>query len=530
MRQIFTGGQAWSPGLGLFQGVLVEDGRIIAIGPDALNQSADEVVDLGNSFLMPSFGDGHAHPIFAGREAAGPKVNGLQSVKEIQEAVRIFAQANPETPWIIGGAYEAAIISGGDFDTHWLDEVVSDRPVVLHAVDHHTIWVNSKALEIAGITSATTDPAGGSIARRADGSPKGTLREPEAFALILDHSPKNTIESDVRAIKYACQQFLKSGVTYANDSWLEKGMAEAYLAAVKSGDLAIDMNISFLASPGEWRTALLNIEKLTAEFEPYASQVNARSVKFLGDGALSSGTAALLEPYLDQPGFSGLKIWDDAELFEAVTEFDKRGYQIHIHAIGDAAIRQALDAFEYMQAKNPARDRRPVLVHAQLIDSTDLPRVSKLGVIANMQPLWMYLDPMNKELILPRIGSERNNRQYQLRTLVNSGATVAFGSDWPVTSEVPLEAIHIPVHRTLNSDGEPWSPEEAISIEESLTFYTASVAYQNFRERDLGKLEPGYKSDFIILDKSPLFHSDAKIIAVYKNGELVNAYKSWQQN
>ena len=530
MRQIFRGGQAWSPGRGHFSGLLIEGSRIIETGPTALQLQADLITELNGAFVMPAFGDGHAHPIFGGREAAGPKVNGLQSVAEIQEAVQVFASENSDLPWIIGGAYEAAIIEGGDFDAHWLDQVVSDRPVVLHAVDHHTIWVNSKALEIAGITSSTPDPMGGTIARRADGSPKGTLREPEAFALVLNHSPKHTIESDVRAIKYACNQYLKSGVTYANDSWLEEGMAEAYLAAVKSGDLTIDMNISFLASPGEWRDSLPNIEKLTAEFEPYASQVNARSVKFLGDGALSSGTAALLEPYLDQPGFSGLKIWDDAELFEAVTEFDKRGYQIHIHAIGDAAIRQALDAFEYTQAKSPARDRRPVLVHAQLIDSADLPRISKLGVIANMQPLWMYLDPMNKELILPRIGAERNNRQYQLRTLVDSGATVAFGSDWPVTSEVPLEAIHIPVHRAINSGGEPWSPEEAISIEESLTFYTASVAYQNFRERDLGKLEPGYKADFIILDKSPLLHSDAKIIAVYKNGELVNAYKSWQQN
>ncbi|CAB5010885.1 unannotated protein [freshwater metagenome] len=518
MRQIFRGGQAWSPGRGLFQGLLIEDGRIIAVGDDALYQSADEVIDLGESFLMPSFGDGHAHPIFAGREAAGPKVNGLQNVNEIQEAVRIFAQANPETPWIIGGAYEAAIISGGDFDAHWLDEIVSDRPVVLHAVDHHTIWVNSKALEIAGITSATTDPAGGSIARRADGSPKGTLREPEAFALILDYSPKNSIESDVRAIKYACQQYLKSGVTYANDSWLEEGMAEAYLAAVKSGDLTIDMNISFLANPGEWKKNLSKIESLVSEFEPYKEQVNAKSVKFLGDGALSSGTAALLQPYDDQPGFSGLKIWEDAELFAAVKEFDARGFQIHIHAIGDAAIRQALDAFEYMQNHNSSWDRRPVLVHAQLISPEDMPRIAALGVIANMQPLWMYLDPMNKELILPRIGEARNNQQYQLRTLVDSGARIAFGSDWPVTSEVPLEALFVPVTRLGASGGAPWNPEQAITVEESLTFYTAAVAYQNFRENEIGKLEVGFKADFVVLDKSPFKSSDVKISSVYKSG------------
>jgi len=278
------------------------------------------------------------------------------------------------------------------------------------------------------------------------------------------------------------------------------------------------MNISFLANPGEWRNNLAKIEALAAEFEPYKEQVNAKSIKFLGDGALSSGTAALLQPYDDQPGFSGLKIWEDAELFAAVKEFDARGFQIHIHAIGDAAIRQALDAFEYMQRENSSWDRRPVLVHAQLISPEDMPRIAALGVIANMQPLWMYLDPMNKELILPRIGEARNNQQYQLRTLVNSGARIAFGSDWPVTSEVPLEALFVPVNRVGASGGTPWSPEEAITIEESMTFYTSAVAYQNFRENELGKLEAGYNADFIILNKSPLKNLDVKIVDVYKSG------------
>jgi len=229
----------------------------------------------------------------------------------------------------------------------------------------------------------------------------------------------------------------------------------------------------------------------------------------------------LLEPYLDQPDFSGLKIWSDVELTAAVKEFDARGFQIHIHAIGDAAIRQALDAFEAMARVNPKWDRRPVLVHAQLISPEDLPRFEELEVIANMQPLWMYLDPMNKELILPRIGADRNNLQYQLRTLVNSGATIAFGSDWPVTSEVPLEALFVPVDRNGPSGGEVWSPQEAITIEESLQFYTTNVAYQNFRENELGKLEVGYKADFVLLNASPFESKELVIDSVYKNGKLV---------
>lgn len=522
MRHLFRGGQAWSAGAGLFSGLLVAGDRIVAVGHEALNHEADLITEIGDGFIVPAFGDGHAHPIFAGREAAGPIVTGLKTLQEIQSAVQLFAKNNPNLPWIIGGAYEAAIIESGDFDATWLDEVVRDRPVVLHAVDHHTIWVNSIALEISGITSSTPDPEGGSIARRADGSPKGTLREPEAFALILNHAPKPSIESDIRAIKYACAQYLKCGVTYANDSWLEDGMAEAYIAAAKSGDLAIDMNISFLAQPGEWRNALPKIEKLVQESEPYKNRISAKSVKFLGDGALSSGTAALLEPYVDQPSFSGLKIWSDAELFEAMAEFDKRDFQIHIHAIGDAAVRQALDAIEYVQRHNPNRDRRPVLVHAQLISAEDLPRIARLGVIANMQPLWMYLDSMNKELILPRIGSARNNQQYQLRSLIDSGAHIAFGSDWPVTSEVPLEALYVPVHRALSADGNPWSQQEAITLEESLTCYTSAVAYQNFRENELGTLAPGYLADFVLLDRNPFSAPNPQIRAVFKAGKLVS--------
>ena len=219
MRIIFKGGSVWSAGLGLFEGLAIENGRVISSGSQALKLKG-EVIDLNGGFLMPGFIDGHAHPIFAGREARGPRVNNLQSVAEIKSEVARYAKENPNESWIIGGAYEAAIISGGDFDAHWLDEVVSDRPVVLHAVDHHTIWVNSKTLEIAGINSNSKDPDGGTIARRADGSPKGTLREPIAFDLILKHAPADSVESDLRAIKYACHELTSSGVTTATECWV----------------------------------------------------------------------------------------------------------------------------------------------------------------------------------------------------------------------------------------------------------------------------------------------------------------------
>ncbi len=514
--------------------ILIEDDRVLAIGAAAIKSVADQIIDLTDQiidlkggFLMPAFADGHAHPLFAGREAQGPKVNGLQSVEEIVAEVKSFAEANQNSIWIIGGAYEAAIIERGDFDAHWLDAAVSDRPVVLHAVDHHTIWVNSKALEIAGITSATKVPQGGTIARRADGSPKGTLREPAAMDLIMKLAPERTLQDELEAIAWASDQNLAAGVTCSMDAWVEDGMTEIYIEAAKSGHLKVDMNLTFLAQPEKWRNRVDYYNQMRALVEalPVEAGLTAKSVKFICDGALSAGTAAILEPYLDDPKSTGLLIWSNEEFIEAATAFDKQGLQLHIHAIGDAAVRQALDVIEAVQSVNPPWDRRPVITHAQLIDPVDLPRFASLGVIANFQPLWTYLDPMNKELILPRIGEDRNNQQYQLRKVIESGAQISFGSDWPITDFRPLAALAVPVHRQSPDQQPPegWSIEQAISIEESMHFYTAAVAKQLFREADYGTLEVGKVADFIVLDRNPIESKphdvrEIRVLATYRRG------------
>lgn len=528
MRTLFHNAQFWSSQQELFNAILIEDETICATGAAALTSTFDQAVDLAGALVIPAFIDGHAHPIFAGREAAGPKINGLNTIEEIKAQVKTFADANPSVTWIIGGAYEAAIIASGDFDAHWLDSVVSDRPVVLHAVDHHTIWVNSKALELAGITCETPDPIGGTIARRSDGAPKGTLREPSAMALILNIAPSDSIQSDVQAIQRACAAYLAAGVTCAIDSWVEKDMAQAYLAAARSAVLTIAMNLSFLVAPGQWRERVNELNELRAQFAalPNPHVVRANSIKFLADGALSAGTAALMEPYFDDSESTGIKIWDDEEFVAALVAFDALKFQVHIHAIGDAAVKQALDSIEAMMRVNPTWDRRPVIVHAQLICDEDLPRFKALGVIANIQPLWCYLDAMNKDLILPRIGQQRNDAQYRLRTLIDNGATIAFGSDWPVTSEIPLRAIGVPVNRLAPGikDAAGWSTTQAITLAESLTFYTKNSAYQMFREHERGTLQVGMSADFIVLAKNifeldPSEISSVAITALYQNGE-----------
>jgi len=516
MSTLYTNARFWSAGQEIFHDLLVKDSIILATGEQTKEFTAETTIDLNGAFVIPAFLDGHAHPIFAGREAAGPKINGINSVEEIKAQVKAFALANPKTPWIIGGAYEAAIIEGGDFDAKWLDEVVSDRPVVLHAVDHHTIWVNSKALEVAGITSATKDPQGGTIARNSDGSAKGTLREPSAMALVLNHAPANTIESDIAAITYACAEYRKVGVIAAIDSWCEKDMARSYIQASKTNQLTIAFNLSLLATPTTWSGDIDDFNEIREQCLELdnPSQLQADSIKFLLDGALSAGTAHLTQPYIDNPSSRGIAIWSDEELLNALVAYDALRYQVHLHAIGDAAVKQALDAIEAMQRINPPWDRRPVIVHAQLVRDEDLSRFAQLGVIANIQPLWCYLDPMNKELIAPRIGHERNNQQYRLRSMVEASAMIAFGSDWPVTSHIPMQAICVPVTRTNVADGvtEPWVIEEALTMDESLTFYTKNAAYQLFRENEFGTLEVGKRAAFIVLDSDPAINPAAKLV------------------
>jgi predicted amidohydrolase YtcJ len=304
-------------------------------------------------------------------------------------------------------------------------------------------------------------------------------------------------------------------------------MPEAYIAAAKSGALTIDMNLFFLAQPDSWRERSKDFQSFRAQIETLGegSLLQAKTIKFICDGALSAGTAALIDPYDDDPQSRGLLIWNDDELIDAMVTFDAMGFQIHAHAIGDAAIAQALRAIEAVQRVNPQWDRRPVIAHAQLIAADDLKKFAELGVIANIQPLWTYLDSMNKTLILPRIGEKRNNQQYQLRKLLDSGARISFGSDWPVTDFTPLIALAVPVHRQSPDHQPPegWSIEEAISIEESMHFYTAAVAHQLFREADYGTLEVGKIADFIVLDRNPIQTKphdirDIKVLATYRKG------------
>jgi predicted amidohydrolase YtcJ len=517
LRTKFTGASFYNPSSKTFeQELFAEDGLVSSPG------AFDKEVKLEKGYVFPAFRDGHAHPIFAGREAAGPVVTFAKSIAQIKEVLASYRKANPDQAWIEGGAYDRSIVEGGLFLASWLDEVVSDVPVVLHASDHHTIWVNSKALKL--IPSPLPQLISGSIDVDDLGEPTGVLREPQAMALVLDEAPARTIDQEVAALAWADKVLAKQGIVQAQDAWITPGMTEIYLAAVSQSALLLDYNLAFKIEPHDWVKSIdfarVDREKVMALDN---LQITAMTCKFFADGVFGSGTASVIEPYLDDAHNHGEPLWSQPELEAACLSAAELGFQLHIHAIGDAGVRQALDAIEHVQQRLGMPALPNVIAHAELISDSDITRFNKLNVVANMQPLWAQADGMLMSCV-PRLGMGRIDQMYRMRDLLDSGTTIAFGSDWPVSSSNPILGIATAVTRQT-SDAKPeggWVIEQSVSAEEALTSYSSSVIFQ-LTGRHIVPLGIGQPCDFVVLSQNPL-ESDSgslrrvEVLATYKSG------------
>jgi predicted amidohydrolase YtcJ len=488
--------------------LLVVDGVVVGLGDDALGRDGAIDVDLDGGFLMPSFGDGHAHPMLGGLEFVGPAVRPCKSVEEIVEAVRVYAAEHPDDEWIVGASYDSSLAPGGLFDARWLDEAVPDRPVFLRAWDYHTAWCNSVALQRAGITADTPNPPLGEIPRRDDGSVLGTLREWGAVDLVTAVMPVRDEEVRIAALGTAADYYLARGVTWVQDAWVEPGDVDTYVTAAQRDALRVRFNLALYADPRHFDSQLDGFAQARRRVDEVGSPLlTANTVKFFADGVVENETGALLAPYCDGLHSHGMQVWEGQSLAEAARRVDELGLQIHIHAIGDAAVRQALDAIAFAVDCNGPRDRRPVIAHAQLVDDADLNRFAELGVIANMQPLWAQQDALMTVLTVPRLGAERSDKQYRMRTIDDSGA-LAFGSDWPVSSGAPLDGIAVAISRRT-AEGEPeggWTPEEILTMERALTAYTSAVAEQAFAGQanaPWGTIGVGASADLVWLDRDP---------------------------
>lgn len=505
---VFRGGTVWrGTGLPDTDALAVAAGRVVALGDEAARWPGPrEEVDLAGGLLGPAFGDGHVHPHSGGITRQGPAITGLRSVEAVVAEVGRWAAAHPDAGWVVGNRYDPTIAPGGELDARWLDEAVPDRPVVLHASDHHTVWCNSEALRRGGVDASTVDPEVGWVVRRPDGTPSGTLREWDACALVLRHVPAPSTRDRVRALREATAELAAAGITWAQDAWVDADLVPVYLLALAEGALSCRVDLAQRADPSAWREQVASFAAVRDQVDGLGSDLlSARTVKVFVDGVIEGGTATLLDPYDDvdpaSPQAHGMPVWRPDELAAAVRAFDAAGFRLHLHVIGDAAVRQGLDVLEAL----PPADRRAVLAHVQLVDPADLPRFAQTGTVANMEPLWAAWDPMQTELTAPRLGPGRTGRQYPTASLLAAGARLSFGSDWPVTSHVPLEGVQVAVTRVPldEPDAPAWVPAERVTVEQALHAYTAGVAYQAGAEPERGTLVPGAVADLVHLSADP---------------------------
>jgi hypothetical protein len=484
------------------------------------------VVDLAGKMLVPGFQDSHTHLVGGGVRLDDCQLASFTTQEEILAEVRRYAAAHPERPWIRGGGWQLFAFPQANPHKSLLDEAVPDRPVALSAADGHSAWLNSRALELAHITKETPDPPGGRIERDpTTGEPTGTLRE-SAMGLLVSAVPARSPEEFTAGLRRALRLTAESGITSIQDAAAEKPELDAYAALDRSGELTVRVTAALRARPEKGMEQIPELIRLREAYR--GRRLRAETVKIFLDGVIEARTAALLEPYVGFPSERGETQWDPELLDKFVTAIDREGFQIHVHAIGDRAIRLALDAFEKARQANGPRDARHQIAHLELIDPQDIPRFQRLGVIADFQPLWAFDDPYIKELTIPVLGPERSRWLYPIGSVARTGAVIVGGSDWPVTSMNVPAAMQIGITRRDPGagPGPAWLPEQTVDLQTLLEAYTIRGAFAAFQEKTTGSIEVGKAADLTVLDRD-LFKTPAheivrvKVLRTFVDGKEV---------
>ena len=517
------GARSWAEAVG------ISKGRIVFVGPDASASPwigpSTKVRNLAGKMVLPAFHDSHVHPVSGGVEALECNLNGLTTQAAILDKIRSYAAANPRAAWIRGGGWDLTVFPEGNPSKALLDSVVSDRPAYLSASDGHSVWVNSKALSLAKVTKATPDPPYGRIERDAAGQPSGTLRE-DAADLVAKHLPKRSPKEFTDGLAEGLRIANSLGLTSLVEASASEEDLEAYAALERQGKLTARVLASLHVNTDK---GVAEVPRLNALRRKYAKgRVRTNAVKIFADGVLETRTASVLEPYAGFPGDRGKPNLQPAAFQALATALDKEGFQVHVHAIGDRAIRDAFDAFEAARKANGPRDSRHHIAHIELFDPVDIPRFRKLGVIANFQPLWANGDKYITELTEPKLGPERSRWLYPIGSVLESGGEFAFGSDWSVSSMNPLEGMQVAVtRRELGKGAGPaWIPEERIALPDAIAAYTIRGAYLDFSEKETGSIEVGKLADLVVLDKNlfelpPSRISEAKVLLTLLEGKEV---------
>ena len=485
--------------LATFSGLVFEAGKVLETGDAAeLHKKYPnaELVDGHGKTLLPGLIDAHGHVFDLGIETVEIQLADTQSLTEGQARIRAYAAANAQRPWLLGAGWNQVTWKLGRFPlASEIDAVVADRPVVLDRVDGHAKWLNTKALQAAGIARDTPDPPGGRIERDAAGHPNGVLVD-KAMLLVERVLPQPT-QADLRdALKAALSHMNSVGLTGVGDAGINAAQAAVYRQMADQGLLTVRIYAMIRDTGADFR-ALSSRGPLTG----YAQDtLSIRAVKLFADGALGSRGAALLAPYSDMPTQHGLLFMSESEMQHKIETALKAGYQVNVHAIGDAANHEVLDAFEGAYKNAGGRQLRNRIEHAQVVTLADIPRFKQLDLVASMQPTHATSD---KNMALDRIGPERLKGAYAWRTFLDQGTRIAGGSDFPVESDNPFFGLYAAVTRTDHSGQPPggWHPEQAMTLLEAFRAFTLDAAYAEQQENSLGSLEPGKWADFILIDR-----------------------------
>jgi predicted amidohydrolase YtcJ len=523
--------------------VAVAGGRIVAVGSDDeirdLAGSQAETVPLGGRPLLPGFQDAHVHPAFAGITMLRCDLDNAEDLDDALARIRDYAQAHPDREWIDGSGWRMEWFAGGTPSRELLDRVVPDRPAYLTNRDGHGAWVNSRALDLAGLNALSHDPPDGRIERGEDGDPQGTLHEGAAL-LVGRLVPGPTFAEQLRGLLLAQQHLHSLGITAWQDAIVGEYLGypdplPVYLAAARDGTLTARVEGALWWDRSRGGDQLDDL--LDRRQQGQAGRFRAGTVKIMQDGVAENFTAGMIDPYLDgcgcQSGNRGLSYVDPVDLAEQVSRLDIAGFGVHVHAIGDRAVREALDAFDAARANNPVSRGRHHIAHLQVLHHDDIARFAELSVTANMQALWAAHEPQMDELTIPFLGPERAARQYPFASLLRAGARLAAGSDWAVSSANPLEGIHVAVNRVLpdaEPGAEPLLPGQALTLAEALAAYTAGSAYVNHLD-ETGAVAPGYLADLVVLDRDPFTGPPGEIASTavaltYVEGQQVYAAPS----
>jgi predicted amidohydrolase YtcJ len=520
--------------------IAVSAGRIVSVGSDddvrELVGGGTEVLDLRGRMLLPGFQDAHVHPPSSGFEMLHCNLSEAYAVEDYERIVAEYASSHPDEGWIVGGGWSMDVFPGGNPPKEVLDAVVRDRPVYLMSRDGHSAWANSRAFEIAGLTRETPDPVDGWIVRDGAHEPAGTVHE-GAFLLIERHVPDPTLSDWVEGLRAAQRHLHSLGIT----AWQDAHVGGSYPTFDAYAQLAASGELTARVVGALWWDRHRGIEQvndlLEARERGRIGRFAATTVKIMQDGVVENHTAAVLEPYLDADGRPtrnrGTSFVEAEDLNAGVTRLDAEGFQVHIHAIGERAVREALDAFETARAANGPSDHRHHIAHIQVVHPDDIPRFRELGVVANAQPLWAVNEGQMLHLTIPFLGAERSKWQYPFASLVRSGAVLAMGSDWSVSSANPLWEMHVAVNRTAppayeygGGTGEPFLPDERIDLATALAGFTINSAFVNHLDNLTGSIEVGKRADLAVLDRDVFAHpvdeiADASVVLTFVEGERV---------